>query len=644
MLEITARGIVGGGARSSCLSFAWEASSKPLPRARQSRNLSASSTAPSTPSSRAYKFWTSDDPLIKALRRRQESYRLGQVPQGARHRADRLEAVQLAKSEIRWIVEHVRKIQTPTTKTKSTLNRASRRQLVSMAMQMTRHNVPISYLLGSVPFGSLSQELTVRPPILLPRPETEHWANEVVKTLTETLYTSQLEKVRVIDLCTGSGCIALLIADALRAKLGTGGRWKVVALDQSALAVELAKENALKLGFGEDQSNVHIVKADVFDDAAMDQLAGIAGGPFHLIVSNPPYIPRREWDALPAEVKQHEDPAALIGERDIASTSSTSPSLNQEATDARQAYLDRQGLAFHQRLAELLYRPTFSTRLPALPRLVAEYGKGQQRQVERLHVEMKAPRDRLPKVVRLEEHLVVVGLGNATTHPLTRHSIGQVVLDPLLKGLVEQDSKARARLREMRDELEKTRREAIDSGRVKHRPDWDQAVPTSLPVQTLQRGAHSDTSDLLDLTSTLSSIPSQLTKVTKGKSGGWSATIPLLISSSPTFFTPSRSTPDDFIYQIQLSLFKPSHPMNLSGVGLKSFLHSHHPHSTSPRSGRIEDDVLVLQDELDLAFGDVKRKDAGSARGHNGIKDRYWSTGHSTGSIYDEQLATRIAN
>ncbi|SJX62347.1 related to MTQ1-S-adenosylmethionine-dependent methyltransferase [Sporisorium reilianum f. sp. reilianum] len=600
MLSNTARGPVAGRARSSWLSFTLEAGSKPLPPTRRSRNVSTSSSGAS--SSRAHRFWTSDDPLLKALRRRQESYRLASIPTTPRHKADRQEAVQLAKSEIRWLVEHVRRLQTPTPSAKSALNCASRRHLISAALQMTRRNVPLSYLLGSIPFGALPQELTVRAPVLLPRPETEHWATEVVRTLVATLTPAQLASVRVVDLCTGSGCIALLIAHALRARLGAGGAWRVGACDRSPLSVELARENAVKLGFDVDavDSNVHVVQADVFDDAHMDALAQAAGGPFHLIVSNPPYIPRREWNTLPAEVKTHEDPAALIGERDP-----THP------TDAPSS-LDRAGLTFHHRLAALLYRATFSTSLATLPRLVAEYGKGQQRQVERLHAELRAPSGRLPRVVRLEARLVVVGVGNATTHPLTRHSVGQVVLDPLLRGLVEEDRRVRARLRGVRDALEAARRVAVREGRVDGRRDWEQAVPTTVAVHTAQRSAH----EQLDLTST-NPAPLHLTKVTAGKSGGWSATLHLLIPSSPTFLTPSsHPRSNDVIYQVQVSLYKPSQPMNLSGVGLKAFLSSHSP-SASSRSS----DVLVLQDELDLPFGAVKRKDAGSARGHNGIRD-----------------------
>lgn len=88
---------------------------------------------------------------------------------------------------------------------------------------------------------------------------------------------------------------------------------------------------------------------------------------------------------------------------------------------------------------------------------------------------------------------------------------------------------------------------------------------------------------------------------------------------------------DSTIFSVNLCLFKPSHAMNLSGVGLKAFLQTRHPyfastsHSTPSEHASTgtwnTDDILVLQDELDLDFGSVKRKDAGSARGHNGVRD-----------------------
>lgn len=436
----------------------------------------------------------------------------------------------------------------------------------------------------------------------------------------------------MVDLCTGSGCIALLLAHALRSKLRDEGGWKVFACDKSPLAVELAIENANKLGFNlnSPESNLHILQADIFDDADMDHLADLAGAPFDLILSNPPYIPRREWNSLSPEVKEHEDPAALIGERSVSPSTSANPIdvSARQSTDLsdRESYLDRAGLSFHSRLATLLYRPWFSSSSPPLPRLVAEYGKGQQKAVEKLHYELKAPKDRLPKVVNIEGHpLVVVGVGNATTHPNTRHSIGQVVLQPLLQGLIELDGAVRRRLREIKGELEESRTEALQTGRInaEERKDWSGPVPNTIPIQS----SH----DHLDL----SQEPNMPTTLTRAQSGGWSTILHLLVPSSASFFTQSLPS-DATLYSIEIHLYKPSQPMNLSGVGLKTYLNHHHPLYPSPppfssssavvgegkkEGWRIEDDVLVLQDELDLNFGEVKRRDRGSARGHNGVRD-----------------------
>ncbi|GAC71596.1 predicted methyltransferase [Moesziomyces antarcticus T-34] len=568
-------------------------------------------------------FWTSDERLIKAIRRRQETYRLSQVGNSARKKSDRIEAAQLANAEVRWLVQHVRKLQTDTAASKSSsrqnLDRASRRKLVAMATQMTRASVPLSYLLGSVPFGSLPVELTVRPPILLPRPETEHWATQVVADLlraieaSSTAGSSALTPIRIADLCTGSGCVALLIAHALRSKLGDDADWRVVACDRSPLAVQLARENATKLGFSE--RNVRIVEADVFSDADMDGLASIAGGAFDVVLSNPPYIPRREWQTLSAEVKAHEDPAALIGERDVSPATSdrvTGQDPVQDGQgDAQRSFINRTGLAFHQRLAELLYRPSFAARDSQLrahgaPRLVAEYGKGQQRLVAKLHADLVAPADRMPRVVRLSGHqLVVVGVGNATTHPLTRHSIGQVVLDPLLARLVAHDAQIRRHLAQARERLEQERTEALASGRIDPhaRPDWAQPVPARLPLSCAStEGQYLDPNDSV-------AMPSELTKVRAGKSGGWAATIPLLVRASDC---------SSDVYQVEVSLYKPSQAMNLSGVGLRAFLTAHHP---NPTDAAVVDDTLVLQDDLDVDFGLVKAKSTGSATGHNGVRD-----------------------
>ncbi|PWY99874.1 hypothetical protein BCV70DRAFT_212077 [Testicularia cyperi] len=584
--------------------------------------------------SRGAALLVSDPPLFRSLRRRQETYRLRGI--NPKRKAERQEAVQLAQAEVRWAIEHVRSLSNASS-SNSPLSRQQRRSLIRMVVQMTRNEMPISYLLGSMPFGSLPEPLTVRPPVLLPRPETEHWATEVADQIANHLASTSVRApdessvFRIVDLCTGSGCIAVLVAHILRSRLGEHG-WHITACDRSPEAVALAQENVSKLGF--NPSQVRVIQADIFDNTQMDSLAKDVGGPFDVVLSNPPYIPRREWERLDESVRRHEDPAALIGEQE-------------------------DGLAFHRRLAELLFRPAFTkvsttseapndvalAEGPAY--LVAEYGKGQHRSVERIYAAQMAPASRLPRIVRVPQRLVIVGVGNASTHPLTKHSIGQVVLDGLLKQLIQLDSQARSLLKTRREQLEHSRTELIESGKIDTgvRKDWLNSVPRTFPLdlsspatgvcnREVQSDFDPDTSYGLvtpqgqdSSADGISSLPTELARTTHSKSGGWSATIPMLVP------LPSSHS-DQVVYQIDVALYKPSQAMNLSGVGLKAFLEAHNTSSpssnpgfkvsgkgTSSASESMADNVLVLQDELDLDFGVVKRKTVGSARGHNGIRD-----------------------
>ena len=127
-----------------------------------------------------------------------------------------------------------------------------------------REGEPVAYLTGTREFWGLS--LAVSPSVLIPRPETE--------TLVE-LALARLPRdrdVRVLDLGTGSGAIALAIAHERP-------RARILATDLSTDAIDVARENARRLGL----SNVEFVRADWYDGLP-------AGDPFDLIVSNPPYI------------------------------------------------------------------------------------------------------------------------------------------------------------------------------------------------------------------------------------------------------------------------------------------------------------------------------------------------------------------
>ncbi len=151
-------------------------------------------------------------------------------------------------------------------------------------------HIPLQYLLGSTPFAGL--DIIVRPPILIPRPETEEW----ICNLIDQLHPFKQEQLWILDLCTGSGCIALALADALP-------KAKVYATDINDAALELARENARH----NQISNVTFLRSDLFNEIS-------SAFKFDIIVSNPPYIDPRSWNTLEPSVRDWEDKNALIAE------------------------------------------------------------------------------------------------------------------------------------------------------------------------------------------------------------------------------------------------------------------------------------------------------------------------------------------
>jgi release factor glutamine methyltransferase len=138
---------------------------------------------------------------------------------------------------------------------------------------------PVAYILGRKGFRRL--ELEVDPRVLIPRPETEH----VVEAALDLPAGA-----RVVDVGTGSGAIALALADE-RPDLD------VVATDVSPGALAVARANAQRLGL-----DVEFVEADLLDGVP---------GPVDAVVSNPPYV--REGERLPPEITRYEPSVALYG-------------------------------------------------------------------------------------------------------------------------------------------------------------------------------------------------------------------------------------------------------------------------------------------------------------------------------------------
>jgi release factor glutamine methyltransferase len=144
---------------------------------------------------------------------------------------------------------------------------------------------PLQYLLGEWGFRRLT--LSVDPRALVPRPETEVVVERCLALLAGR------DRPRVLDVGTGSGAIALALADE-----HPGAR--VAGIDASEGALALARENAERTGL-----DVELWQHDLF--------AGLPAGAWDLVVSNPPYVEPEELDQLQPEVRDWEPHAALVG-------------------------------------------------------------------------------------------------------------------------------------------------------------------------------------------------------------------------------------------------------------------------------------------------------------------------------------------
>jgi release factor glutamine methyltransferase len=155
---------------------------------------------------------------------------------------------------------------------------------------------PLQYITGSVSFCGL--ELTVNKSVLIPRPETELLAERAWKYLGSL---PDHPAPRVLDLCCGSGCLAIALAARVPAAL-------VTATDISDEALKVAQENIARHRLEE---RVELRQGDGV--GALDSQVK-----FDLIVSNPPYIPSAEIEGLDPEVRDFEPRAALDGGPDGA--------------------------------------------------------------------------------------------------------------------------------------------------------------------------------------------------------------------------------------------------------------------------------------------------------------------------------------
>jgi len=179
----------------------------------------------------------------------------------------------------------------------------SREELSSFREMVKRRGArePLQYIIGRQEFWSLDFKVT--PDVLIPRPETEILVEEALRTVrSETLDVRRQDHapLTILDLCTGSGCIAISIAHELKDAV-------VYAVDASGVALAIARENAEKNGV---KDRIIFLQGNLYE-ALTSHVSRTTS--FDLIVSNPPYVKSSDIPNIQPEVRDFEPRMAVDG-------------------------------------------------------------------------------------------------------------------------------------------------------------------------------------------------------------------------------------------------------------------------------------------------------------------------------------------
>ena len=172
------------------------------------------------------------------------------------------------------------------------------------AMERLKKMEPVQYVLGHTEF--YGRTFKVDPAVLIPRPETELLCRDAIKLgmrvyRMRSPYGKNAEPVRILDLCTGSGCIAWTMALSI-----PGSRVTAVDISDAALEVAAGQDFASELK-SKETFRPEFIKADVLDSEQEIEL-----GPFDMVLSNPPYIMESEKEDMRRNVLEYEPESALF--------------------------------------------------------------------------------------------------------------------------------------------------------------------------------------------------------------------------------------------------------------------------------------------------------------------------------------------
>ncbi|ODV79971.1 modification methylase HemK [Suhomyces tanzawaensis NRRL Y-17324] len=201
--------------------------------------------------------------------------------------------IAMAKQELRWI--------------KNELPRDQWRDAITRRSKLE----PLQYILGTQPFGEL--DIECRPGVLIPRWETEEWVTKL-----SNLVASRCPKknIHIVDACTGSGCVPLLLNHQLNGQSDISSQ--IVGFDISLEAFNLANHNLARID--NSTPNVKFKQLNLFSESLVQELAV---DEVDILVSNPPYIPKEDFyssmymNGVEKSVRLYEPALALIGENEF---------------------------------------------------------------------------------------------------------------------------------------------------------------------------------------------------------------------------------------------------------------------------------------------------------------------------------------